>query len=91
MSWDNAASDIDKQLLNLRQVATRLSGYPLKYAFYGKNVPTYLTNNTKLQNYFVRNAGDNTQYLSTAEEVLPVSVDMTNAARNRRRGARAVL
>jgi hypothetical protein len=71
-SWDNIASDIDKQLLNLRQVATRLSGYPLKYAFYGKNVPTYLTNNTKLQNYFVRSAGDNTQYLSSAEVPSPL-------------------
>jgi hypothetical protein len=72
VSWDNAASDIDKQLLNLRQAATRLSGYPLKYAFYGKNVPTYLTNNTKLQNYFVRSSGDNAQYLSSAEVPSPL-------------------
>ncbi len=72
VSWDNAASDIDRQLLNLRQIATRLSGYPLKYAFYGKNVPTYLTNNTKLQNYFVRNAGDNSQYLSSADVPSPL-------------------
>ncbi len=72
VSWDNAASDIDRQLLNLRQIATRLSGYPLRYAFYGKNVPTYLTNNAKLQNYFVRNAGDDTSYLSSAEVPSPL-------------------
>jgi hypothetical protein len=71
-AWSNVAADIDTQLLNLRQIATRLSGYPLKYAFYGKNVPTYLTNNTKLQNYFVRNAGDNSQYLSSAEVPSPL-------------------
>ena len=71
-SWDNAAADIDKQLLNLRQIATRLSGYPLRYAFYGKNVPSYLTGNTKLQNYFVRNGGDNASYLSTAEIPSPL-------------------
>jgi hypothetical protein len=71
-AWNNVAADIDSQLVNLRQIATRLSGYPLKYAFYGKNVPTYLTNNTKLQNYFVRNAGDNTQYLSSAEVPSPL-------------------
>jgi hypothetical protein len=71
-SWDNTAADIDTQLLNLRQAATRLSGYPLRYAFYGKNVPTYLTNNTKLQNYFVRSAGDNTQFLTTAEIPSPL-------------------
>ena len=72
VTWDNAAANIDKHLLKLRQVAARLTGYPIKYAFYGKNVPTYLTNNTKLQNYFVRNAGDNTQYLSSADIPSPL-------------------
>lgn len=71
-SWDNPASDIDTQLLKLRQAATRLSGYPLKYAFYGRNVPGYLTANTKLQNYFTRNPGDNAQYLSSAEIPSPL-------------------
>ena len=72
VSWDNAAADIDTQLLKLRQVAGRLSGYPLKYAFYGKNVPGYLTGNAKLQNYFVRSAGDTAQYLSTADIPSPL-------------------
>ena len=71
-SWDNASADIDKQVLSLRQAATRLSGYPLGYAFYGQNVPSYLTNNTKLQNYFIHSEGDNTQYLSTAEIPSPL-------------------
>ncbi len=71
-SWDNAAANIDKNLLTLRQIATRLTGYPLKYAFYGRNVPTYLTNNTKLQNYFIRDPGDNAQYLSTADIPSPL-------------------
>lgn len=72
VTWDNAAANIDKQLVKLRQVATRLTGYPIKYAFYGRNVPTYLTNNTKLQNYFVRSAGDISQYLSTADVPSPL-------------------
>jgi hypothetical protein len=72
VTWDNAASDIDAQLIRLRQIATRLTGYPIKYAFYGRNVPSYLTANTKLQNYFVRNPGDNTQYLSTADVPSPL-------------------
>ncbi len=71
-SWDNASADIDKQLLSLRQTAIRLSGYPLGYAFYGQNVPSYLTNNTKLQSYFIHNEGENTQYLSTAEIPSPL-------------------
>jgi hypothetical protein len=72
VSWDNAAADVDHQLLALRQAAGRLSGYPLRYAFYGKNVPTYLTGNTKLQNYFIRSAGDDASYLSTAEVPSPL-------------------
>jgi Phage major capsid protein E len=71
-SWDNPAADVDTQLLSLRQIATRLSGYPLKYAFYGKNVPGYLTSNTKLANYFIRNPGENSQYLSSAEIPSPL-------------------
>ncbi len=72
LSWDNAAADVDRQLLTLRQTASRLSGYPLRYAFYGKNVPTYLTNNAKLTNYFVRSGGDDASYLSTAEIPSPL-------------------
>ena len=71
-SWDDPTAPIDAQLLGLRQAATRLSGYPLRYAFYGKNVPTYLTNNAKLQNYFVRDAGDDASYLSSAEVPSPL-------------------
>jgi hypothetical protein len=71
-AWNSAAADIDQQLLNLRQTASKLTGYPLKYAFYGKNVPTYLTNNTKLQNYFVHNSSDDTGFLSTAEIPSPL-------------------
>ena len=66
-SWDNPAADVDQQLLDLRQAAARVSGYPLRYAFYGKNVPSYLTNNAKLTNYVVRQAGDDASYLSSAE------------------------
>lgn len=65
--WQTAGTDIATQALNLKQAAVRKTGYPLKYAFYGKNVPGYLTNNTKLQNFFVRNAAQNSQFLTTAE------------------------
>ncbi len=71
-SWDDTSADVDAQLLTLRQLAARLSGYPLRYAFYGKNVPAYLTNNVKLQNYFVRDAGDTASYLSSAEVPSPL-------------------
>ena len=78
-SWDDPAADVDRQLLDLRQAAARVSGYPLRYAFYGKNVPAHLTNNAKLANYFAHGvtttAGDGaaaTAYLSTAEVPSPL-------------------
>ena len=71
-SWDDPTADVDAQLLALRQAAARASGYPLRYAFYGRNVPTYLTANAKLSNYFVRNAGDDASYLSSAEIPSPL-------------------
>ncbi len=66
-SWDNTAADIDVQVRTLRQVSFRETGYPIRYALYGKNVPTYLTNNTKLSPYFIHNARGNEQYLQSAE------------------------
>lgn len=66
-SWDNAAAPIDKQMIALKVAARRLTGYMPKYAFYGKNVPGYLTSNTKLSAYFVRNQVSNGQYLGTGD------------------------
>jgi hypothetical protein len=65
--WNNAATNINLQIMLLKQAAIRLTGYPLKYAFYGANVPTYLVNNNTLQQFFVRNGVANPQYLSTGD------------------------
>jgi hypothetical protein len=72
VSWANAAADIDAQIMTLRQYALRLTGYPLKYAYYGKNVPGLLTGNTKLANYFWRNGEANPAYLGTGDIPSPL-------------------
>lgn len=54
-SWATAATDIITQLNNLRMTARQTSGYPLKYAFYGKNVAGYLAKNTTAQAFLARN------------------------------------
>ena len=64
-SWANTATNIEDQIILLQQAAIRLTGYPIKYAFYGANIPSYLVQNTTLQNFFSRGQVPNMQYLTT--------------------------
>lgn len=70
-AWSNTAATIDKQIQALHQAAVELTGYELKHAFYGKNIPNYLTSNAGLGNYFFHAAYDadayGPQYLATAD------------------------
>jgi hypothetical protein len=70
-AWSNNTATIDKQIQALHQAAVELTGYELKHAFYGKNVPNYLTSNTGLGNYFYRANYDadafGPQYIATAD------------------------
>lgn len=75
-TWATTSTDIDKQIIALHQAAVRLTGYKLKYAFYGKNIPSLLTANTKLGNYFQRNQSFNPQYIQTADIPNPL-LDLT--------------
>ena len=55
-SWATAATSIQTQLRNLKAAARRLTGFPLKHAFFGINVMTYLLNNTEYSTYFRHNS-----------------------------------
>ena len=70
--WETTSTDIATQLINLRRAAERLTGYELRHAFYGRNVPGYLTSNTTLQSYFIRNQETNAEYLRTADVPSPL-------------------
>ncbi len=50
-SWATAATDIPSHIRALKARARQLTGYPLKYAFYGQNVPSYFDGNTIMQRY----------------------------------------
>lgn len=65
--WGTASTQIEQQIMAIKQAAIRLSGYPIKYAFYGRNIPTYLVQNNTLQQFFVRNNSANPQYLATGD------------------------
>lgn len=66
-SWATTSTDIHTHVVSLKQAAGRLTGYPLRHAFYGKNVPDMLVSNTTLKDFFVQNSMANTQFLSTGD------------------------
>lgn len=53
--WSAAATDIVSQIQNLKQVAVQLSGYPLRHAFYGKDILGFLQGNDVLKIYLQNN------------------------------------
>ena len=66
-SWALANTDIPLQLRNLKLRAAELTGYPLKYAFYGVNIPSYLTQNNYVLDYLSRSPTMREKWLETAE------------------------
>lgn len=66
-SWDNFSTDIPAQIRALQARALQLTGYPLRYAFYGSNIPSYLTQNNYVMDYLSRNPPMAKPYLDSAE------------------------
>lgn len=62
-AWTNPAADIADQLVQLDQLSMDNSGYDLEYAFYGRNIPKYLSGNPKMAAYLARNTGANDLYI----------------------------
>lgn len=44
--WSTAATDIGLQITNLKTAALKKTGYPLRHAFYGSSIPSYIYGNT---------------------------------------------
>lgn len=65
--WNTTTASIDTQIMAFKTAALQLTGYEPRYAFYGKNVPGFLTRNTTLKEYFVRSGAFNGQYLSSGD------------------------
>lgn len=70
-SWATPTTDIPLQLRLLKKQAVRQTGYPLKYAFYGENIPTYLTNNNYVIEYLARNNTMQTKWLESDGGEIP--------------------
>lgn len=66
-SWATTTTDIPKQVNRIKQQAVQTSGYPLKYALYGKNVMSYLMNNDYMKYYLARNPVMNQRWLDSGQ------------------------
>lgn len=66
-SWLLNNTDIPGQIRNLRIRAAELTGYQLKYAFYGVNIPSYMTQNNYVLDYLSRNPVKAEKWLDQAE------------------------
>lgn len=69
--WNTNTATIDKQIRALQQAALQLTGYPLKWAFYGKNVPSYIAENAIAKEFMYRSPEQNPVFLRTAELASP--------------------
>lgn len=65
--WDSFSTNIPNQIEALKQRALQLTGYPIRYAFYGRNVPTYLTANNYVEPYLSRNVPMASPFLKNTE------------------------
>ena len=66
-TWSNTSSDIVQQIIALKQAAVRLTGYRLKYAFYGKNIPNYFLTNATIASFFIRDPVANREFMQTGD------------------------
>lgn len=66
-SWATASTDIPSHIRNLQKQSTTDTGYSIEYAFYGKDIPSYLLYNNYVKEWVVRNPGINASYLDTNE------------------------
>jgi len=64
-SWATAATDIVSQINAIKVQAIQDTGYRLKYAFYGKNIPGYFAKNDSIKLFWQYNQALNTSYMST--------------------------
>lgn len=65
--WNLNTTDIPLQLRNLRLRSAEDTGYQQKYALYGANIPSYLTQNDYVIDYLSRNPTWNNKWNESAE------------------------
>ncbi len=64
-SWATAATNIVNQINAIKVQAAKTTGYKLKYAFYGANIPGYFAANDSIKPLWQYNQAFNNSYLNT--------------------------
>jgi hypothetical protein len=68
-AWNVATTNIPVQLVNLEAKAAQTTGYPLRLAIYGANLPTYFTNNDYVIDYLARMPEMSVEWLKGAGQI----------------------
>ena len=66
-SWGTSTTKIVSHIKKIKRAAVLLTGYPLKYAIYGANIPEYLALNGTFQNYLRYHPQFREQFVDAAE------------------------
>jgi hypothetical protein len=66
-AWTSASTDIPGQIRSIKQASRADTGYPIKHAIYGKNVPSYMTSNTYVRDYLARDGGGRSEWVKDNE------------------------
>jgi len=64
-SWATSTTDIVSQINAIKVQAAQLTGYKLKYAIYGQNIPGYMAKNDSMKLLWAYNQAYNNSYLSS--------------------------
>ncbi len=64
VSWADNTANIPKQLANLQEQSLQLTGYEIETCFYGRNVPTYISQNDYTEEYMARHQEMRSEFLT---------------------------
>lgn len=70
-SWATAGTKIINDIKALKRAARKATGYPLRWAFYGSNIPDYLLGNTQLKEIINRNLALQEAFAGAAAGEIP--------------------
>lgn len=77
-SWANNATAIDSQINALLRASVQLTGFEIKHAFYGLNIPHYLRTNPTTQYYMARTPDYNPKMIQKISQIPPGTLGIEN-------------
>lgn len=64
VSWSDTTANIPRQLAQLQELSLQTTGYEIETAFYGRNLPSYISQNDYTEEYMARHQEMRDQYLT---------------------------